>query len=618
MGMGQSDSQAALVERQFGAQAAAYVASPIDLVPEFIPVIGWADDAVFMMLAIDSLIERAGLRLPEMYRLGYANANCVGCVKGGAGYWNKIRRDFPELLLNGTAGPEVHAEWFAQVCERTARMVAEWMRVGFVHGVMNTDNMSILGLTIDYGPYGWLEGYDPQWTPNTTDAQGRRYCYGNQPHIAQWNLARLAEALLGFVEREALEEGDLRPRAEAFLSLLLPRLETRALGHYRDPEGRLGELRISGARRYSDRLVENLAPFRPGDVYDRDQLLVYQRRLLESGYFVSVQADIDPGEGKPQASPVRVAVIEASKHHFEAGLGYSTDAGPRLELRYSNQDLLDSAWRLRSALRVDDKIRNLQAEFDSPPRPGGRWNSLFARARDTDIQNETTRELAAGVSHNWGAEVAPAALIASVHIEEQLVAGVRTDERHALYGGFRRSYRRTDDFVAPRSGYMAMFEVGGAPADLASRPFLRGYISGSLFIPNGRRGDILLRGQAGRVLAEDRTGIPSSFLFRTGGDQTVRGYAFESLGVRQGTAVVGGRRMVAVSAEYTHWFGESWGLAGFVDAGEAWDDGDQPKAAVGVGIGARFRTPIGPIRADVAYGERVGSVRLHFSVGYTF
>src|SRR5882724_3840322 len=72
---------------------------------------------------------------------------------------------------------------------------------------MNTDNLSILGVTIDYGPYGWLEGYDPMWTPNTTDAQSRRYCYGNQPGIAQWNLARLAEALLPFVEREKLEEG---------------------------------------------------------------------------------------------------------------------------------------------------------------------------------------------------------------------------------------------------------------------------------------------------------------------------------------------------------------------------------------------------------------------------
>ena len=73
--------------------------------------------------------------------------------------------------------------------------MVEWMRVGFVHGVMNTDNMSILGLTIDYGPYGWLDNYDPDWTPNTTDAQGRRYRYGHQPQIALWNLVQLANAL---------------------------------------------------------------------------------------------------------------------------------------------------------------------------------------------------------------------------------------------------------------------------------------------------------------------------------------------------------------------------------------------------------------------------------------
>jgi len=100
-----------------------------------------------------------------------------------------------------------YAQWYREVCRRTALLMADWMRLGFVHGVMNTDNLSILGLTIDYGPYGWLEGYDPMWTPNTTDAEGRRYCYGNQPHIAQWNLARLAEALLPLIPREELEEG---------------------------------------------------------------------------------------------------------------------------------------------------------------------------------------------------------------------------------------------------------------------------------------------------------------------------------------------------------------------------------------------------------------------------
>ena len=83
----------------------------------------------------------------------------------------------------GTPSKEVYGEWVKEVCERTAHMVVHWMRVGFVHGVMNTDNLSVLGLTIDYGPYGWLENYDPDWTPNTTDAQHRRYRYGAQPEI---------------------------------------------------------------------------------------------------------------------------------------------------------------------------------------------------------------------------------------------------------------------------------------------------------------------------------------------------------------------------------------------------------------------------------------------------
>jgi uncharacterized protein YdiU (UPF0061 family) len=110
-----------------------------------------------------------------------------------------LRQHYPEL---GSI-----KEWFHEVCRRTGLLMSDWMRLGFVHGVMNTDNMSILGLTIDYGPYGWLEGYDPMWTPNTTDAEGRRYCYGNQPQIGLWNLARLAEALLPLMPNEELEKG---------------------------------------------------------------------------------------------------------------------------------------------------------------------------------------------------------------------------------------------------------------------------------------------------------------------------------------------------------------------------------------------------------------------------
>ena len=116
-----------------------------------------------------------------------------------------IERDFPHLA---NRGENRIGEWFTEVCERTALLMAHWMRVGFVHGVMNTDNMSILGLTIDYGPYGWLENFDPDWTPNTTDANGRRYAYGKQPQIAQWNLSRLAGSLAPLLpDHEVLHSG---------------------------------------------------------------------------------------------------------------------------------------------------------------------------------------------------------------------------------------------------------------------------------------------------------------------------------------------------------------------------------------------------------------------------
>ena len=118
-----------------------------------------------------------------------------------------IARDYPHLAAV-TDDTQRRAAWYAAVCERTAQLMVHWMRVGFVHGVMNTDNMSILGLTIDYGPYGWIDNFDPNWTPNTTDAQGRRYRFGQQPAIAQWNLVRLADAIAPlFADESVLQAG---------------------------------------------------------------------------------------------------------------------------------------------------------------------------------------------------------------------------------------------------------------------------------------------------------------------------------------------------------------------------------------------------------------------------
>ena len=111
-----------------------------------------------------------------------------------------IKYYFPEI---GGNNKESYIAFFNEVANKTREMVVHWQRVGFVHGVMNTDNMSILGLTIDYGPYGWLEDYNPDWTPNTTDRENRRYRFGNQPSIALWNLYQLANALFPLIEEAA-------------------------------------------------------------------------------------------------------------------------------------------------------------------------------------------------------------------------------------------------------------------------------------------------------------------------------------------------------------------------------------------------------------------------------
>lgn len=136
-----------------------------------------------------------------------------------------IAEFFTELA--GLSGPEKYVRWFDEVCRSTAVMINDWMRVGFVHGVMNTDNMSILSLTIDYGPYGWLEGFDPNWTPNTTDAATRRYRYGQQPAIAQWNLIQLANAIYPLIEDVKPLEQSIRSFKTSYEQLWFDTINTK-------------------------------------------------------------------------------------------------------------------------------------------------------------------------------------------------------------------------------------------------------------------------------------------------------------------------------------------------------------------------------------------------------
>jgi translocation and assembly module TamA len=182
--------------------------------------------------------------------------------------------------------------------------------------------------------------------------------------------------------------------------------------------------------------------------------------------------------------------------------------------------------------------------------------------------------------------------------------------------------RRVNDVIEPRSGNIIRLEgTVGASGTSLDESFVRGYSRVQQYIPIGARDVLIVRGDLGYVHADSLAVVPTKFLFRTGGTTTVRGYDFESLGVKQGTAVLGGRALVVGSVEYVKWleqFGGNWGVATFVDAGDAAEDFGALDLAIGAGLGARYRTPAGPLAIDVAYGERERQVRFHFSVAIAF
>jgi translocation and assembly module TamA len=384
------------------------------------------------------------------------------------------------------------------------------------------------------------------------------------------------------------------------------------------PPFRFGPVEVIGSRRYTASIVHHLNPIAPGDPYDASRLGVFQRRLLETGYFATAQIRLDRDPAKAAAAPLQVTVVDARSQRVDTGVSISTDTRLGVQLNYGNQDLLDSALRLRSALKIDAKTQVLDTSVDTPPRAGGVWNTLTARYEATDIQNQRTEGAVLGASYNWGVESTPSQVSLSANRERQVVAGSTTERSEALFAGFRQVFRYTDDPLLPRRGVLGSFQVGASLPGLATQDFVRAAAKVNLLVPLGSRADVAARAEGGIVIADSRSDIPSWFLFRTGGDQTVRGYAYQSIGVPQGNAIVGGRYLLVGSVEATRWLAGDWGVAAFVDAGDAFDDRGALDLAFGYGIGVRWRSPIGPFRADIAYGVKSESVRLHFSVGFHF
>jgi translocation and assembly module TamA len=384
------------------------------------------------------------------------------------------------------------------------------------------------------------------------------------------------------------------------------------------PEFRFGNLEIAGLSRYAPELVRNFSTIKVGEPYSQRALERYLRRLNASGYFASAQAAIDTDSPHPEEATVNVAVIEGPTRRFEGGLGYSTDVAFRANASYRDVNIDGKGMQMLAEARLETKIQTGSVRFTLPPIARGWIGSFGAGAARTDIESLVTRTAFAGTRWHTLDEENENAVSLTFYLDEQQPAGAANESSHALYPEYERYWRRVDNLIAPTKGWMAVVHAGGGIPGASTRGFGRLLGRVSAWLPIDDKHELQLRGEAGAVLAPTRDGIPSTLLFRTGGDTTVRGYAFESLGVQDGDAVVPGRYLAVASVDAIRWIGEAWGVAAFVDAGNATDSLTDFHLALGYGVGARVRTPLGPFRLDLAYGQDVHKVRVHFSVGLSF
>lgn len=380
----------------------------------------------------------------------------------------------------------------------------------------------------------------------------------------------------------------------------------------------LGELQVEGLEALPEDLVRRYSTLKPGAPYDRDALLAFQSGLQNTPHFASVVVDIDRDPALAAAVPVRVQVAEAKPKTLGFGGGFSTNTGYRVEASYRDVNLLRRGWELGTGLRLEQRRQSLYADVFLPPE-GQQRDSFGALIDRSNVEGLKIGSEAVGVARKTVRGDIETQLALRLQRERVQPDGARASEHNTLTANWTWIRRAVDDLLDPRSGNVMEFQVGGGSSiALSDQNFVRLYGRLVHYRPVGERDVLILRAEGGATLAPSRDGIPQDFLFRTGGAQTVRGYAYQSLGVREGSATVGGRYLGVMSAEYVRWFRPDWGAAVFVDAGDATDDRRNFDLRTGYGVGARWRSPAGPLAMDLAWGQQEQKLRLHFSVAIAF
>ncbi len=359
--------------------------------------------------------------------------------------------------------------------------------------------------------------------------------------------------------------------------------------------------------------------FKPGSDYAISKLLNLQYALGDSDYFTAVDVNADRARAKGDEVPVVVEMQPRKRQKYSLGLGYGTDTGPRISLGWENRRVNRRGHRFATTIQVSRVATNATAAYTIPLADP-------TRERLTLSATGTSQELGGTINHHTEFKVARTTMLAgwqqTAFVQWQRDRNEINDTStltRLVVPGITWTATDTDDPIFTRDGSRWLVDLRGSHVALASdTSFAQIRLQGKLIRPLGAHSRLLLRGEAGASVVSDFTNLPLSQRFFAGGDQSVRGFGYNQLGPTDASGtVVGGRDLLVGSVELDTLPWGNWGLAAFFDAGNAMDSFTTPLHK-SVGVGLRWKTPIGMVRLDLAHPIRdpdYGRLRVHISLG---
>lgn len=396
------------------------------------------------------------------------------------------------------------------------------------------------------------------------------------------------------------------------------------------PLFRFGEIRIEGLQRYDEDAVRKLAFFGTGAPYTEKALLDFQERVQRVGLFEGAAVELDANPETASAAPVLVKLKELPLQQATAGIGYSANTGPRLTLEHTHRRVFGTRWIAKNKFELGAELKSWEGELMSHPLDGRYRNLVAGSASQLRAADEVRDAWSARVGRTQ--DTPRIERLYFVELTQARLAGaLNSNDGSAASYNYHWVFRDIDSVLLPTRGLTtsAQAAVGYArgsetllgQTETARGPFGRAYLRLTWYQPIGDAWYASFRGEAGEVFTRNVIGIPDTLLFRAGGDDSVRGYAYRTLGPTTAGVVTSGRTLLTASAEIARPISARYPAiwwAAFVDAGNAADRWTEMRPVFGYGLGVRWRSPVGPLRVDLAYGQETRKVRLHLSIGIAF